>query len=247
MRDCQLDEMRDLLPDLAAERLSGAERTRAASHVAACGACAAELELLRAARQAMSRDVPVIDVARIVAALPKPPAVAGDARPMVVRSDASRPAIGARGGRGVHRSDVVGGAAVRPRFLRQWTGWRIAAAATIAVGGLSIAVIRQMAPTTGAAHGASPTAPTAVAPAPSAEPPAVAPAQPAAPSTAATPEHSDGSAVGEASPGLAIGGDISELSDGDVETLLQDMDGLEAQPLTDPDAAVPAIAGAVTP
>jgi hypothetical protein len=44
-----------------------------------------------------------------------------------------------------------------------------------------------------------------------------------------------------------MSGDISELSDGDVETLLQDLDGLDAQPSADPDAASPALRGVDSP
>jgi hypothetical protein len=44
-----------------------------------------------------------------------------------------------------------------------------------------------------------------------------------------------------------VNGDISELSDGDVETLLQDMDRLDAVPDADPDAAAPDMPVAVSP
>lgn len=74
-RDCLNGEMRDRLPDLVHETLSAAERERVAAHVASCSDCAAEVELIRAARRAF--PAPAVDVARVVAALPGSPGNAG--------------------------------------------------------------------------------------------------------------------------------------------------------------------------
>jgi hypothetical protein len=46
---------------------------------------------------------------------------------------------------------------------------------------------------------------------------------------------------------MAVAGSISDLSDGEVEGLLHDLDGLEASPSDEPDAAAPGLHAAVTP
>ena len=68
MTDCPRGDMRDLLPDLLNERLALGERAAAARHVASCPSCAAELELLRSMRAALS-TAPRVDTARIAAAV----------------------------------------------------------------------------------------------------------------------------------------------------------------------------------
>src|SRR5687767_12362292 len=70
MTDCSNVEMRERLPDLLHGRLEGAARVEVPAHLATCEACAAELALLREARRALDR-APAVDVARIVAALPR--------------------------------------------------------------------------------------------------------------------------------------------------------------------------------
>jgi len=74
MFDCAIVEMRERLPELAAGALDAATRARVEAHVAACADCAAELETLRLVRAAYT-NAPVVDVRRIVSALPHPPAV----------------------------------------------------------------------------------------------------------------------------------------------------------------------------
>lgn len=253
MSECLNTELRDLLPDLAAERLSGSERTRVAAHLASCESCAAEVELLRAARRVMTQGVPAVDVARIVAALPKPPAVA-DAKPALVASSSSarplagttRTVAGARAERATRRR-WIGGAGAGSR----WTAWRIAAAATIVVGGLSVAVIRNLGPVQATRISELP--PSVVAPTPTSPvspmPRGTAPsattgssAQP--PVTSGTP---DSQTAADTGPGLAVASDISELSDGDVESLLQDMNRLDAQPSAEPDDAAPGLPTVIAP
>ena len=68
MNDCPNADVRDLLPDLANERLDPGAHAMVESHVAGCVDCAAEFALLRQLRA--SRPTPAIDVAAIVAALP---------------------------------------------------------------------------------------------------------------------------------------------------------------------------------
>jgi hypothetical protein len=274
MRDCQDADLREELPGFAVDRMTGADRGRVAAHIVDCAECAAEVEMLRIAHRVMTRDVPRVDVARIVAALPAPPHVV--ARPVLVRAEA-----GAKG-------DV---AAVRPtvgrpeRIVRRqpmWTAWRVAAVvSTIAVGGLSVAVIRDL-----ASRGRGPMGGPAVVASPALSPAAsssavnagvdtkggavadvggtASPTTPAV-TTAAAPRGdlpspvavTDGGqqsnpagvvqADASAGAGLAVGGGISDLSDGEVEGLLSDLDGLDASPSDEPDAAAPGLHAAVTP
>lgn len=74
IHDCADGNMRDLLPGYAHGALSATERASVAAHLAACAACAAELELIEAASRAFS--TPVVDVDRIVRALPPAPRAA---------------------------------------------------------------------------------------------------------------------------------------------------------------------------
>jgi hypothetical protein len=255
MSDCLNGDLRDLFPDLAAERLSGAERARVASHVAGCAACAAEVELLRAARRVMSRGVPVVDIAQIVAALPKPP-VAGE-RDLAPISSLSTGVRGAATfGRAARRMIQPARGGSHRRYAPQWSGWRVAAATMIVVGGLSFAVLRNLGPTPvihpAGPHGApgpasaatvSPAASVATAPRSVAASPRAAGQASEAPAETA----SGNAAAADAGSGLAVASDMSELSDGDVEALLQDMNALEAQPSADPDAAMPSLPAAVSP
>jgi anti-sigma factor RsiW len=73
MTDCPSAEIRDRLPDLLHERLDTAERVVILAHLEGCADCRAELALLRDLRGAMAHTSGV-DVARIVAALPRPAA-----------------------------------------------------------------------------------------------------------------------------------------------------------------------------
>src|SRR5687768_18590158 len=75
MTDCTNVLVRERLPELLHERLDAVARAEVQAHLGACAECAAELTLLREARRSMQR-VPVVDVARIVAALPGPAAAA---------------------------------------------------------------------------------------------------------------------------------------------------------------------------
>jgi anti-sigma factor RsiW len=69
MIDCPNGAIRDQLPDFVHDQLNAAARAAVAAHVASCGACAAELALLRELRGTL-RSGPAVDIARIVAALP---------------------------------------------------------------------------------------------------------------------------------------------------------------------------------
>ena len=69
MTDCPNADVRDLLPDLLHGRLDAGTRARVEAHVSTCAECAAELSVLRSLRDTM-HDVPAMDTAAIVAAIP---------------------------------------------------------------------------------------------------------------------------------------------------------------------------------
>lgn len=220
MRECDNEDLRDALPGYVAGRLAGPDHARVAEHIAGCADCAAEAELLRVAHQVMMQDVPRVDARRIVAALPAPPrAVTG---PVLVHSDAGIASAGRATRPVVQRPARASG------FRPMWTGWRIAAAvSTIAVGGLSVAVLRDLSATR---HGPA-TVPAVVASA-------------ATRSAAATP-GGDTEHIASADAGIALGGGLSDLSDVEMEGLLKDLDGIEASPSDEPDAAAPGLRAAV--
>lgn len=89
MTDCSNAAMRDLLPDLAAGLLPASEAARVRAHVEACVDCTEELRVLRAV-QALPVRLVSVDVAAIVARLPKPPSALED--PSVRSLDAHRQA-----------------------------------------------------------------------------------------------------------------------------------------------------------
>lgn len=72
MTECNNPELKEQLPDLAAESLDDATREGVVQHVQTCTACTEEYEILRAVRSAQM-PVPYINVARIVRALPPAP------------------------------------------------------------------------------------------------------------------------------------------------------------------------------
>ena len=69
MRDCSNGEVRDRLPELMHNRLSGETLVAVREHVAGCADCRAELALLEQLRGAAV--APRIDTARVVGALPR--------------------------------------------------------------------------------------------------------------------------------------------------------------------------------
>ncbi len=137
MTECGNNELQDLLPDYIAESLDDITMARVAAHVAECSVCAEDVSVLERVRQARPRVV-VPDIARIVAALPRPE-VAG---PRLV---VSRPE-GEGNARREHSPAV-------PPTLRQrrkrpdvfgLSVWRIAATLAVMVaGGTSLLVARR--------------------------------------------------------------------------------------------------------
>lgn len=145
------------------------------------------------------------------------------------------------------RIDVAAVAAAIPAYRvparKSWaSGWRAAAAITaIAVGGTSIALLSHMQkqeqlalspvapPTTRAPEAGATRAPASISP-------AVTPPH-AVPQPAPTPAHEPLPVKGDPTPQgqeLAIaGGNISDLSDGELSDLIGDLDSLDAVPSTD--------------
>jgi hypothetical protein len=85
MSDCTNLEMRDLLPDLARDALSGPSRVALEAHLATCDACRAELEVVRKAHAALSITAPV-DASRIAAAVARSSALRREATTAVAQT-----------------------------------------------------------------------------------------------------------------------------------------------------------------
>jgi hypothetical protein len=226
MTDCPDGDIRDQLPDYVHDRLVGAERARVAAHVASCPFCAAEVELLGTARRAITAAAPRIDTARIVAALPAPP-------------------------RAVRRPEIVRPQAAARRPTARVVSWRMAAAiATIAIGGVSFAVIRGIEGDNGSSPAASAhvsqSAPQLVATKPPTQPNSVAvtPPQPArAPGARPADAVADNTVDNTADNTVAVpdGGRLNDLSDDDVQSLLNDIDHLDGVPDANPQPAMAAL------
>jgi Putative zinc-finger len=209
MNDCPNAVIRDQLPDLLHDRLDASARAAVTAHVATCADCRDELELLRGVHGMLVSRTPRIDVATIVAALPR----ADGAQAPQLRT-------------------------IRPR--RTWADWRVAAAVTLLVaGGSSVALYR---------HGgmqASPIDAPAVAvesvtPAPAANAvvPVAAASTPAPGSTRSRVVAAETVALrpddgAEAAPAVASA--AAGLNDTQMKALLDDINRLEAVPITDPD------------
>lgn len=91
MTECGNDTLRDQLPLLALDALTGEAAARVRAHVGDCASCAAELEVLRKAGALFASATPTVDTAAILRALPQPPG----ARPVltVQRGGAGRTRI----------------------------------------------------------------------------------------------------------------------------------------------------------
>ncbi len=214
MNECVSAEMRDALPDLIHGSLDAARAADVEAHVAACAECAAELDLLRAVL-ASAASAPAIDVDRIVAALPTP----------------------ARQGLLLHQ----GGGQPAPAGSRKpqniWSRPLIRVAATVAIvtaGGLSLIVGRDV---LNPERQAGPPATTAAA---ATSLPAAAANQTSAAVPSVTPRQAVASHVASAA-GLSLVGEVQDLTDEHLATLLSEMDRIDAIPGVEPEAITPAI------
>jgi hypothetical protein len=207
MNDCSNAEIRDQLPDLVHDRLSVTARAAVVAHVDGCADCRDELELLRGVRSALAAQTPRVDIAYVVGALPRAPKAA------------IAPA---------RQSSVV----ARPR---RWADWRVAAAVTLLVAGGSSVALLNRAPT-------APSAPHSVAEVPA---PAPAPVNtPLANSNSTVPAPKAASTVvasadvaGNQDASADVGSDVrfAGLSGAQLQTLLSEIDRLEAVPSTEPE------------
>jgi anti-sigma factor RsiW len=210
--DCPNATMRDRLPDLLHDGLSASARAETERHLAECPSCAEELALLRAARRALA-IAPSVDVARIAAAIGRPPAV-----PVAIGSDPRVVSIGT--------APSLGRVAAPRAPRRLPTAWRVAAGiALVAAGALGSGLALGTKQQPGEVHS------------PAADPTlAVALAVGAAPVAGTTP---GGPAEGPAREGgrseLRMGGGLHDLSDQDLSTLLGAIRGVQTLPETEPE------------
>lgn len=88
MTNCENETMRDLLPLLAHDALTGEEAAALQAHLTMCASCADELRTLTAAAALFAAATPRVDTAAILAKLPAAPA----ARPVLRLEPAAKPA-----------------------------------------------------------------------------------------------------------------------------------------------------------
>lgn len=219
MADCPLAaEIRDALPDLVNDQLDPLARARVEQHVAECAQCAAELKLLRSLRSTVFAT-PRVDAARVAAAVHAASAAARESKVTPIAARSARRKV----------ASPVARAARRPA----WHDWRAAAGiAAVAVGIAGYALSRGS--TAARAPATTETAPVAVAPAP-------APVSLMAASKAA---NFAGGAGASTSGAMILGDGVSDLSESDMQTLLQAVDDLEAMPDLEPQEP-PLLAGLV--
>ena len=157
MTECTNVHMQDLLPEFIAEQLTAGDRAAVELHLASCDACRADHEVLVSVRHA--RPVPpLIDIASIVAALPRPGIVAAT-EDATVESGTRRPFLVVTGEHGAvaatpRASSRATSQATSRKPARQ-AGHRVfgaqlmryaAAITLVAVGGLSVVMARRTPP-----------------------------------------------------------------------------------------------------
>ncbi len=225
MTECMNAEMRDALPDYLNGTLDGARTAEVRAHVAACDECAAELELLRVIA-ASAPSAPPMNVGRIASAIPTP-----TKHGFMIH----------RGGRDPAQnplSPTVVPIRARPGI---WSRRYVKIAAGLAVvmaGGLSLLVGRDVLRPELQVGQAKPVAVATVRTAPSVSVP-VAPAK-----VGSTREAQPPQVASVAPMGLSLTGDLQELSDEHIATLLNEMDRMDGLPSAEPDAVEPVVGNA---
>lgn len=190
MRDCPDGAMRDQLPLYVSGRLDARSRSAVDAHLAGCADCTAEVAMLSAVGRAF--PAPVVDVARIAAAMPQ-----RSARP------------------------------VAAPFYRQPL-WRLAASLTLFItGAATYLVVRS---------GGAGVAPQVASPAPVAE----------STLALATPSRAPAAVAERTSDLVAVGTDLSELTDAQLQSLLGSLDGLDSRPQAEPTTITVSITQDVT-
>ena len=224
MTECVNAEIRDALPDYLNGTLDGARTAEVRAHLAACNECAAELELLRIVA-ASAPAAPAIDITRIANAIPTPTRYGF----MVHRGGAGE----------ASRESEPTVVPIRNRPSRIWSNRALKIAAGVAIvaaGGLSLFVGRDVLRPESQV-GETKSVPVAVAPA---APEVTVPAAPA--SGAPTPKPQPRVVASAATAELSLTGDLQELSDEHIATLLNEMDRMDGLPSSEPDVVEPVVA-----
>jgi hypothetical protein len=215
-------EMRDALPDYLNGMLDVARTAEVRAHVAACDECALELELLRVVA-ASAPTAPPMDVARIANAIPTP-----TKHGFMIH----------RGGDGVARAEAPTVVPIRNTPRRIWSRPSVKIAAGLAIvtaGGLSLLVGRDVLRPELQVGQSKPVAVATVPVAPSVTAPDV-------PAKASSTRETQPRQVATAAPGgLSLTGDLQELSDEHIETLLNEMDRMDGLPSAEPEAVEPVV------
>lgn len=214
MNECVSAEMRDAFPDLIHGSLDAARAANVEAHAASCAECRAELDLLRVV-VASATKAPAMDIGRIAAALPTP-----TRQGLLLHQGGGQPA--AAGSRKPHSV---------------WSRPLLRVAATVAIvtaGGLSLVVGRDVLNPERQASSPA-TRMTAATPLPGAAANQIAAAAPSV-----TPQQAVARHVASAA-GLSLVGEVRDLSDEHLATLLSEMDRMDAMPGVEPEAITPAI------
>lgn len=206
MTECMNAEVRDALPDLLHSRLGDLDRATMKAHVESCADCRAELALMERVR-ACAPLAPPIDVARIVSMLPAPVPSA--------------------------EQQLAHAAPIR-QPSRMPLLWKLAAAAALIVGG-TLTFSRTRAPVAGTSVATVASAPSAAreVPVPSVTPdPAPAQVAIANPVVSATVK----TVVASSTTGLSLTGGVQDLTDAQLEALVNNVDSVEGLPAAEPEA-----------
>ena len=206
MTECLNEDLRDLLPMLAHGALPAAEAARVRAHVATCAACTAELSTLESIRQVLSARAPQVDVSAIAMAVT---AATSRGTPVLRVVPGDAPAV---------KPSSTSATPAAPR--RGWVPrhYVAAAASILVVVSLSIPLLKPDSPMD-AGPAVMPTA-----------------SGPATISPIDTPEVATPGAVpaAAASEGLVVADGLSDLSDDDLESLLKELETLEATVSAEP-------------
>lgn len=208
MTECINAEVRDALPDLLHGRLGDLDRTTMKAHVESCADCRAELALMERVR-AYAPLAPSIDVSRIVSMLPAP-----------VLSAEQQVAHVAPGRQPAGMSMI----------------WKLAAAlALIVAGTLTFSKSREP-----VSSGSTVAKIATVVPATSAvsevPAPAVTPESQPKEVAIANPVAGAASRRVVSTSGLSLTGGVQDLTDTQLEALLEEVDNVEGLPTAEPEA-----------
>lgn len=141
MIECANTDVQDLLPEFVADMLGANERIEVEVHLSACSVCRADVDVLRAVRQA--RPVPgSINVDAIVAALPKPAGATAAPKERTFRVITGEVPVAAPAMRTIGRTTARSRGTTSRWFSA--SSMRMAAALTlVALGGLSVSIARR--------------------------------------------------------------------------------------------------------